>query len=511
MGFAMRDSYALLLLALELAAGLALVAWLYSGPFVVFDDTVYIDYAHAMLTGKFSIGSDFVVFSVGHIAVIAAFFALFGQSMFSLLLTSVIEYLLIVILTFLIARELHGNDLALVSALFASTSLIIVGYATRPLPDALLGVIIALSSFLLILATKRERSDFLFLLSGFAAGFAPLVRNDGFLFLFFYAIAFAILCRFGHVKKPRRSAAYFAAGIASSLSLYFIIFLAYAHNPLFGITSFQGQAADQLSTPMRYSLEALVSFLNPSVASSYSAHYSVLYQYPVGPIILFALFGSAVALFRRSRMSLLAVLGIGIFLYHLLGTYTLSEYAVLLTATRYLITILAPLAVLAAYFVVLVYEDVKARSRGYALLVSAVLVSYVVLSTAPLFVQFRMYNSDVANITAVDLDALSYFANSSGVGGTSVYLVSEVGGLQGEYLSFISGYKRIIQFLPAIPGKCDLSANSFIAVMPPDGKSVSIWNLNLTGSGCSVELVRNFTRGNETALIYVVVNGGTAH
>jgi hypothetical protein len=261
-----------------------------------------------------------------------------------------------------------------------------------------------------------------------------------------------------------------------------------------------------LSTPMQYSLEALVSFLNPSIAASYSSHYSVLYQYPVGPIILFALFASVAALFRRSRMSLLAVLGMGIFLYHLLGTYTLSEYAVLLTATRYLITILAPLAVLAAYFVVLVYEDVKARSRGYALLVSAVLISYVMLSTAPLFMQFRMYNSDVANITSVDLDVLGYFANSSGAGWTSVYLVSEVGGLQEEYLSFISGYKRVIQFLPAIPGKCDLSTNSFIAVMPPDGKSVSIRNLNLTGSGCSAELVRNFTRGNETALIYVVVN-----
>lgn len=497
----MKDLHAALILALELVLGLAIVLWMYAGPYVLFDDVVYINQAHMMLAGQYRLTGDFIADTFGHIAVLALSFKLFGVSLFSAALPGVLEYLTLIILIFLIARELGGNRLATLSALFGAASLLIVGYATRQLPDTLMGAIIALAVLMLIKA-MRSNSWRTFLASGLVAGLATSVRNDGFVFVLFFIVAFLIASWFGKRKVSARESGCLVIGTAATLSIYFLMYLVYTHNPLFGISAFQSVAGSRLSTPLANNINAAFAFLDPVPISSFSNPYMYLYQYPVGPVILLSMLGGAVALFRRSRLGLLAVLNFGIFFYHLFGPYSLSSYSVLLTATRYFSTILAPISILAAYSILLVYEYAKKKSEVYALLASFVLIVYVLLPPLPLYSSFYAYNSQIASLTAADARMVSYIANNFRGGQITLYVLGEDMGLQEDMLQFLSGYNKNLSVISEDQRACAPANLSFLAVLPPGSQQFLDRAKSWAGMNCSLSLVSNFTNGQNTSILY---------
>ncbi|MEM0124593.1 MAG: glycosyltransferase family 39 protein, partial [Candidatus Micrarchaeaceae archaeon] len=476
----------------------------YSGPFVLYDDTVYISYAHDMLGGTFKITGDLFTFSILVISLLAFSFGVFGYSMFAAILPSIIEFSVLVVFVFLTGKELQGYKLAAIAALFAATSPIAVLYATRVLPDLLIGTLVAVAFYTLVKASKSA-SRKIFALSGFLIGILPLARTDGFMLIAFYMLALLAVPSMHKTKPGLPVRLYAFVGILIALAIYLAMFFAYTGNPLYAITIFSNWQS-RLSTTLASNINVTLALLSPAWQKPQNP-----FLYSIGPVILFSVLGGALALRKRNGIAPLAVFSIGVFFYYLLGTSSLSSYSPIIVLSRYLASILMPMSITAAYVVTAIYESAKRVSRPYALLGAAALVIAATSLYAQAYAPNYSYNAGIRNETLLYEGILGY-VNGTQKSNVTIYVIGDAPPLQAEYMNFLAGYSKRLQAVPAATDSlCTYSNDSLLAVITLGPELYVPVNLGdaykWAGTDCGLELLRNATLGGHNALLFKIEKG----
>ncbi len=368
------DKYVYAWLLAIIIAGLAIAAYFYSGPFYAFDDGQYIIYARQMIQGNFSIASGYLAFGYLTPMTVAASFLIFGQSPFSAALPSIVEYVLIIMLAFLVGREMFDNSTGLAASFIIIISPTVFGYATRVLPDMLIGVLVGAALYAFASGTKKGRNSALLIFaSGFFFGMVIFVKMGG---------GFAVLpALIGVFVFYRKAIINFASGMFASVMLYFASFYALSGGHLSLISEYSAVQAALL--PHGTLLINFVSMLN--MLAGPVETYQI---YPLGLTMLFVFMGTYIAYKRRDlRLAYLSLIFWFAFFYILYGTESLTQYTFITVVNRYLIAVFVPMALLAGYVLSDIYKTCMAIGGiKLAVLVLAVLIVLIILSNVTAYI-----------------------------------------------------------------------------------------------------------------------------
>jgi 4-amino-4-deoxy-L-arabinose transferase-like glycosyltransferase len=507
----MKDWQAFCLLAVILVIGLALIMQLFSGPDIVYDDGGYIQFVHQIFQGDFIPQTYIESYSLGFIYVLSLFFGTFGFNLTASVLPGITEYLLLVVATFVTGRKLGGNSVAVLAAVFAATSPTVVGYATRILPDTLLGLCVALAVLVLLYAIDTKK-DYLFLVSGLITGFAVSVRLDGFLFVFFYTLALFAALWLRKDDEHKRMFAYFAVGVVIALAGFFYAFWAYTGNPISGVVQFQKILPNALST-LPNNIGMALALISPVPPANFQ-YVRPVEQYSLGPVILLSLTGSAISLYKKDKFWVLATISLGVFLYYVFGTYSLFAYSPIVLVDRFFAMILMPISILAAYTVLAVYESLKKKSRAYAAIAVLVLVSSSLFYSVPAYSVLYQLNNQIKGQWVVYYSAVSYLATALRGENVSLYMWGDNVDLQATLIRFFITKNQSIDALPLYSIPCNPPKNAFI-LMTAQPNIFVIVNKSLSSmiyraeENCSVSVsqIEVFNSSGVTGTLYRITGG----
>ena len=203
------NKYTLVLGAVVLLGAL-LIGLFYAGPYLRFDDTVYLTLTSLIGTHAFS-----PVLTPRAFGWLFIYLSYLGQSVFGMagsgaIALSALEYLSLISLTYLLAIKVsEDRKLALLSAFLVCIFPFTIQYATRLLPDMLLGIVATLSIVFLFSERKLD-----WILAGAMAGSLIYIKLMGIAFL----IPF-VICALADTKKELCSsgAAAYACGICGAI------------------------------------------------------------------------------------------------------------------------------------------------------------------------------------------------------------------------------------------------------------------------------------------------------
>ncbi|MCL4373329.1 MAG: glycosyltransferase family 39 protein [Candidatus Marsarchaeota archaeon] len=408
------------IVALLAMLGLALAAFFYSGPFYEYDDMDYIVFAHQMLNGTFSMHTP-RAYGLLMPLVLALSFKAFGYGTFQAELPSIVEYIAMALLAFLLGRKLFGSTEGLLAMLFVIIAPFIVQYATRAMPDMLIGMLTGMSLYALASAGYSSRRiqgrrNALFLLSGAFAALTIYAKLEGLAFVLFFALSLLVLSMY-HVKaKGKRQPSalsislsefmYAMLGVAVAICLYMAISYAYTGSAIIALENYgawqHAISPVGLSDNLANLYVTLFGYLYTGSGSILAAYQISPIIYPYGFSIVFSIIGTIFAIGDRKRnAAFLSLLSWPIFFYFFFGTMELSSYTFIAVITRYLSIIAIPLAVLAAYGLVGFHMKLESRIGRKAYAISAIFIAEIVLFSVPTFLMIHEYNSAIGSDTRV--------------------------------------------------------------------------------------------------------------
>ncbi len=339
----MDDRTAYACLAVIISAGLALAAFMYSGPFYGIDDGTLISIATSMLKGSFNIASTPYALGFLQSVFVAISFALFGASSFTAIIPTVVEYVTLVIIAFLVGRTLFNNEVGLLSGLMIITMPTVLSFATRVLVDMMLGVMAGLVLYALARAIKRpDHKPRMSLYAGLMCGLMAFVKIGG--------VGLAIPVLIAMLVLDRKLITAFVIGLVMGLLIYTVTFY-----------SLSGWKVSILSALGEYSQNQMVVATHNTYRANVFSNYvtmldvlmgpAVVWQVlPFGLIMLFILLATCLAFKNKDKKLLYPALMFWFtFLYLFFGTESLQSYASIVVVTRYFLLVSIPMALLAAY------------------------------------------------------------------------------------------------------------------------------------------------------------------
>jgi 4-amino-4-deoxy-L-arabinose transferase-like glycosyltransferase len=322
------DGYVLALWLLLLLA-VFLVHYFYSGPYLQSGDGIYLTLAGQVGTHAFNPISSPRAYGWLFIYLSYLGQSVFGTSQSGLVALTAIEYLSLILLTYVLAVKVSKDrKLALLAAFIVCILPFTIQFSTRLLPDMLLGLVAASSAVFLLSDNKMDWA-----LAGLMAGLMVYIN----LTALAYLIPF-VICALA--SKGRK---YVLVPLFFAVVAYTIPFAIYAHNPLFPFQSFAAATALSHGT-FAGNLAAL------GVTAGLIQSGSGYTLYSLGLLPWLAALGSIIAIKLRDRR-MLAMAGIfWVYLVYLcFGTTALAQYSVSPFLTRYLLVVAAPMAILVAY------------------------------------------------------------------------------------------------------------------------------------------------------------------
>ncbi len=492
--------------------GIAIALFTYSGPLIAYDDAAYLTYAHQMLIGTFGIGESTYAYGFIYPATVAASM-FFGISQYSAAIPQLVEYIAIMALTFLIARRLYGTRIANISLLFVATAPFVVAYATRALPDMLEGALAALAIYVFVAASQSsENKQLLYLAAGAIAALTIYAQLLSSIFVFFFACAIIILSvRID--KKPKNnisfnriSALYFLLGVAIMLAAYLMIFYLQTGSALTPYKYSEFQSANRPGL-LYNALEFILVIYGYTISGSSPLVGVVL---PIGPMALWAIAGIFIGYKKRNRAAMMfAIIGLGFMLYLFFGTISLSSYITAYVVTRYFIVVAAPLAILAAYSIVVLsdlFSLAFSNKVGYAVLSAFILIT--IGFNAFVMTSVYAYNYSIYATTQV-LSAALQGIPAGGSTPAVIYVAdwlpqSSLTWLIGAYgippyesfLYFLTGFSPNVAIKSVTMTVCPGAAsNQYLLGMYGNNtqnvtESINTW---LSGSNCVLALVGNYS------------------
>lgn len=373
------DSYTLALSAI-LLFGLLLTALFYSGPYLSFDDHLYIAFANQISANIFNPISS--PWAYGWLFPYFVFLGglVFGTSSSGLVALTVIEYLSLIVLTYILAlRVTKDRKLALLAAFLVCIFPFTIQYSTRVLSDSLMGVI---ASLCVIFFLSDRKIDWA--LAGAMVG----------LLIYIKLIALAFLVPFFICALVTRKREYVIPPMIVMLVIYTLPFLVLVHNPLYPFQNY-GTFQETIS-PVTYANNLFALMIMASMVQT-SGNTSINYQnYQLGLLLWLALLGAALAIrYRDKRMLMMAGIFWFFLLYLAFGTISLSGYVAGSFITRYLQLVAAPMAVLVAYAIISIAGKFPINGRGnwVQIAIFAVLMAVVIIAMLHTYRLVYDYNS----------------------------------------------------------------------------------------------------------------------
>ncbi len=503
--------------ALIVIAGVALALFMYSGPYVGYDDAAYIAYAHQILAGTFNITQSPYDYGLLFTSTLALSVYIFGANIYAISLPGVVEYVAIMLFTFLIARRLYNKRIANMSLLAVATAPFVVAYVTRALPDMLQGALAAAAIYIFVMATQSKgHKHILYFASGVVAMLCVYAQLLSLLFVFFFACAVFALAIFFKTngKKARpleltvHDSAYVVAGMVLMLVIYLMIFYWLTGNPLY---IYHYSSFESTNTPgiLYNTLEFIITIYSyGSPASAGLAPSSLAGEIPpIGPMALWAIAGVFIGYKKRDRAAILcSIIGIGFLLYLFFGTISLSSYTTAYVVTRYFMVVAAPLAILSAYAISDI-ADVFAivfREKGRLAVIGAFLaitLGFNALVLSSLYV----YNQSIYHTTMIFSDAAKA-AIASNPNATTQFWVADpiilnfsAGGYGidpvASFLWFVTGFNSSVIVRNTAGTSCNPSiSNQYLAALyAANTQNTTLIMDAWLGTNCTISYIGNYT------------------
>jgi 4-amino-4-deoxy-L-arabinose transferase-like glycosyltransferase len=377
----MDDRTAHVCLAVILVVGLALAAAFYSGPLYTMDDGSLIAIAKNMLYDNFSMTSSPFALSYLPSALVYASFEAFGISTVSAILPSIIEYVALILLAFLVGKTLFNNEVGVISGVLIITMPNVLGVVTRVVPDLLLGVLTGFMMYALALAAKhKEREQGLYLSAGLICGLMAFAKLGG--------VGLAIPVVVAVFFLDRKLVVPFAAGLLISLLIYTATFYALGGWKTGIISAVEGYSQNQVRLTQADLQTNYVTMLDVITGPVV-----LLQVLPFGLILLFIFLSTYIGLKNRNKALLFAASMFWFtFLYLFFGTESMQGYVFITVVTKYFLLVSIPMAVLAAYLLFDIYSASHHHlGKGIALTLLALLIALVLISNLPAYTAVYVY------------------------------------------------------------------------------------------------------------------------
>ena len=521
---------------------LCIIFIFYSGPFSIFDDSIYLGMVKAMLAGNYNPGLN-PPFSLEFltIAFLALSFKLAGFSLLSIAAPGALAFTGTVILVFLTGRKLLGDAFGMVAAVLAATTPFFLGFATRVLPDMGLAFFCTLSLYLI--AAGREKPAYYFA-GGFVGGLAPLVKTEGLAFsmALFLALAVTLISfwksdgRKAHrrsgasenrfARKIRKASLGGRPEIFALLSLlvgmcvFFAFFYHYMGDPFYSITNY-GQIAARTSYPnFTDELGRIGTIYYPyTYASEFQAEFSgpgtVLWNpqpiYPTGLLFDLAVIGALLALItgaeltktRARQACTVALLFVFAMLYMNLGSESVSAYQPMQLSPRILSFLIAPAAIMAAYLICFVHTGLNGRRRRLGHVATCLILLSVFILNIPLYAVFYGANAEIRSVAAAYESAAQLILSSTGGGqGNPVLYLSLKNGLQAGVLDALLHYGTNLKIVPNAALACGAPAGNDTFLLISDDPQNAQSDYSAASSACHASLVGAYGGGYVNTTLY---------
>ncbi len=397
-------------LLLIIILGLVVAGLFYSGPLYIDDQSLYITYSYQLLQGNLSVTTS-TPYKIGllPLATIAISESLFGVSSLSYVLPTLLELVLIIILTFLVGKEFFDVKTGLLGSLLIPILPFVLQYATSAFPDMLLGVLAGLSIYLLIVGLKKKKDNIL-LISGLVAGLMLSAKLGG--------VGFGVILILTLALRDRKYVKAFSIGYFTSVIGYLILLYIASNGNLFPVLSSYSIRQVTLAVPnsnngaLYYNIYWMLDMI--SGAASLSA--PLFKTYPLGITLILVIIGSAVALTKLKRRGTYLVSSFWlVFLYLFLGSESITSYQPIVFVDRYLLIVVVPLVLLISAFLVFVYDFCLNNIRkSFAIMAVVAIISALLISNLQSYGLVYNYNNLISE------QCLSYIQNNSVI--TSIYM-----------------------------------------------------------------------------------------
>ena len=349
-----------------------LMVFFYSGTNYGFDDSVYAQLARSILANGYynPLSTPYgISYAFPYFAAISAF--VFGTSNLGfVILVSAIEYLSLIILTYILSlRVISKNEgVALASAFVCATLPFVLEYSTRLLNDTLMGVVATLALIFLLSDSRRD-----LFLAGIMAGALIFLKFDGLIFIAIFIV----------IAMAKRKVEPILA-VALMAGLFIIPYLIMGLPPLYPLTSYLTAQATigQATTGFKFvALGVMLGF--PVIINAFDT-------YTLGLLLWLGMVSTIIGIWSKDKnILLLATIFWAFFLIFNFGS---SEVFV----SRYLDIVAAPFSILVAYAFYKVW-GLRQWNKLDALvpLILFVLITGTFLSLLPAYATIYNYNAQI--------------------------------------------------------------------------------------------------------------------
>jgi len=482
----------LLFLLASILIGILISMYLYSGPDPFYDDAWYINLAHYMLSGNF----DQVIlnlFGYGFINIfdIALSFKFFGYGDIQAILPSIIEYILLLIVTYGISKKFYTPIFASAAVYLLSLAPFLVNYTTRVLPDINAGLAIGLSFYAFLIAIGNKKPIWS-ITAGLLAAFPAYIKADETfiyvgLFAFLLIVLFSKNMIYAIKRKDKKyinelkSLALISAGLILGLFAYFFIFYIFTGNFFFPITYYTALPSLEPVLNEIYLLVIPFSTSKGLMNTSY---------FPLGPILALSIIGAAIGILKKnSKINYASFLCFGVFLYLLVGTSDIHEYIVIPSFSRFFAIDASLFALLGGYALFNIYNFLNAKLEKKTLfkIIYAFFIIIIPLSYLPTYTYLKSNNLNIVYNREIFNEAVNYMQGIAARSQINVYTLAPVGFRFNTYyyFNFADGYSKNISTKMIRPNESNSSASCMINF--PNNRSFVLVTASSGPQACSIE------------------------
>ena len=483
----------LLFLLASILIGILISMYLYSGPDPFYDDAWYINLAHYMLSGNLNqvilnpFGYGFI-----NIFAIALSFKFFGYGDIQAILPSIVEYILLLILTYGISKKFYTPIFASATVYLLALAPFLVDYTTRVLPDINAGLAVGLSFYAFLIAMGNKKPIWS-ITAGFLAAFPAYIKADETfiyvgLFVFLLIVLFSKNIIYTIERKDKKhtnelkSIALISAGLIMGLFAYFFIFYIFTKNFFFPIMYY---TATPSSEPVLNEIYLLVIPFSTS-KGLINADY-----FPLGSILVLSIIGAAIGILKKnSKINYASFLCFGVFLYLLVGTSNIHEYIVIPSLSRYFAIDASLFALLSGYALFSIYNFLNAKLEKKTLF-KIIYIFFIIitpLSYIPTYTYFKSHNLGITYSRETFNEAVNYIQGIAAKSQINVYTLAPVSFRYNTYyyFNFADGYnKNISTKMIRSDEKSNSSASCIIN--SPSNRSFIFVNRSLDPQARSIE------------------------
>jgi 4-amino-4-deoxy-L-arabinose transferase-like glycosyltransferase len=519
------DNIVYLLLMMILVFGIILAITLYAGPNMFYDDVWYINSAHLLATGNSSFILSKFSFAFLKTAILALSFKVLGYGGVQAVLPNFAYFIITVYLVFLIGKYVAGRALGLIAAFIATTTPFFVAHATRVNPDVALGMALALILYLFFKyarmpEAKRHTNRFMPFAIGLATSFAVYLKTEGFLIVFTVALFVFILYLYLRANARRipawrhtvdnRFMLYAIIGLVIGFGVYFSVFYALSGNPFFSLENYGGAAA-----PTGISkIATIITLLDPYTPylSAASLNPDVV---PLGLLPIFALIGTVIGTRKRNmNITFLSLITWFVFVYLFFGPASTTRFITVPTVTRLFSLLIAPLSVLAGYFIIEVYKMRYKTIKNAAVMrgvIPAFLVLFLIVTSIPIYIGYHAYAQSITETRGLLINTNAELVHLAGGANLTAYINTSIGSRLTTFynMQFLSNYSThehffntqglapMVNVVDTCPDVLPNAHTYLIALLPNTianessnpGSVINRW----TGNNCTLTLLWNYS------------------